>query len=183
MHSTGINELNSLYLQNKRLCCCNYLDTGLWQACLRRGVHFGAWSSVICKPDIDQEQYPDGAGLDYAPLSSSRWSDLLIPVPFKVIDIYRNIVFTYNDVADTVIQRFVAKVWNNLKACIVVWRLLKCLVTDIIGLKTAVCLPFETLTKINRRYNLQKFITLSLIHMTVNAQSSYDITAKLCSHL
>ena len=29
-------------------------------------------------------------------------------------------VFTYNDVADTVIQRFIAEVWNNLKACVVV---------------------------------------------------------------
>ena len=147
--------MNSLYLENKRLCCCNYLDTGLWQAWSRQDVHFGAWSSVICKPDIAQEQYPDGAGLDYAPLSSSRWSDSLITIPLKVIDINRNIIFTYNDVADTVIQRFVAKIWNNLKACVIVWRLLKCLVTDIIRLKSAVYLPFETLTKKNRRYYLQ----------------------------
>ena len=38
----------------------------------------------------------------------------------KLKDIYKNVVFTYNDVADTVIQRFVAKIWNNLKACVIV---------------------------------------------------------------
>ena len=68
----------------------------------------------------------------------------------ELIEMYGTILVTYNDVADTVNQCFVAKVWNNLKTGVVVRRLLKCLVTDIIGLNRAVCLPFKTLMKKNR---------------------------------